>query len=129
MKRMFWMVLLAIGVSGSVLAENDITIKLECRDDDPYVFCTQGCKGQHKNWVPTNPGTTAWMAVGNYCPWPSTGPCCIGNYCWTPWTQTAFTEWIKFMNICGVDRHHGGNASDWVPENGQGNPEDEPVSH
>lgn len=123
MKRWLWIVALAMGVQFAAYADTPIYVKLECRDDDPFVFCTQGCKGNDKNWTPLSPIAGTWMAVPGYCPWPqSQGACCIGNVCFTLWTQTAVKAVGQYMAICPKAHEEGR----WE---GQGRPESTPYDH
>jgi hypothetical protein len=94
-----------------------------CRDDDPFVVCTQGCKGKDYNWTPLSPTSGTWIAVAGYCPWPqSKGACCVGNVCFQLWTNTAVRAVAQYMAVC-PRAHEEGN---WE---GSGRPESTPYDH
>ncbi|MGH8028135.1 MAG: hypothetical protein ACREO0_15565 [Pseudoxanthomonas sp.] len=122
MKRGIWILAIMLGVQFAAYADTPIYQKLECRDDDPFVFCTQGCKNQDKNWTPISPISGTWIAVTGYCPYPTTGACCIGNVCFQPWTQTAVKAVYQYMAICPKAHEQG----QWE---GQGRPESTPYDH
>ena len=97
--------------------------RLACRDNDPFVLCTQGCKNQHYNWKPLAPELGTWIAVRGYCPWPqSKGTCCVGNVCFRLWTDTAVQAVGQYMAICPRAHEEGR----WE---GQGRPERTPHDH
>ncbi|KTF40879.1 hypothetical protein OZ12_04525 [Xanthomonas translucens pv. translucens] len=122
MKRWIWILVAFLALLGSANAA-PIYERLACRDDDPFVFCTQGCKSPDKNWIPTSPSTGMWMATPGYCLYPTTGPCCVGTYCLMSWTQTAVNAVYQYERICPVG---GGKASDWK---GRQRPENVPKDH
>ncbi len=134
MKRWMWGVVAFLGVQMVVHAENDVSNDppLVCRKDDPFVFCTQGCSKQYDNvyaWELKNGRTKKINVEQDYCPWPTPVDFTSGNYYCRGWGMTGFTAWFQYDRVCPDRHHHGGKASDWVRENGQGNPEDEPFSH
>jgi len=124
MKRWIWILVAFFGLHGTANAVGPY-VKFECRDNDPFVFCTQGCKGSDKNWIPLSPSSGTWMAVPGYCPYPTTGACCIGYVCFLPWTQTAVTAVGQYMAMCPIG---GGKASDWKNTDGR-RPESVPNDH
>lgn len=95
------------------------------RDNDPFVFCTQGVKNG-KVWRVITPNSPAhamilvgWVNIAPYCPWPSTEgyePYCEG------WPQDDVTAWNHWAEIC----YAGGDRSDWT---GPGRPENSPTNH
>jgi len=123
MKRWIWILVAFFGLQGVANAV-PVYEELSCRDDDPFVFCTQGCKGRDKNWIPVTPRAGVWVAALGYCPWPTTtGPCCVGNVCFRTWTQKAVDAVGEYMRICPIG---GGKASDWK---GRQRPEKVPKDH
>jgi hypothetical protein len=122
LKPWIWTAALCLGFQAAALAEPGVYQQLVCRDNDPFVFCTQGCKGQDKNWVPDDPIAATWHSVDGYCPWPSTN-CVIGPYRFgTDWTQTAVTAVFQYASICPAAKQQG----DWK---GSGRPESTPYEH
>lgn len=123
MKTWIWMATLCLGMQATAQAEPGVYQQLPCRDNDPFVFCTQGCKGQDKNWTPLDPISATWLPVQGYCPWPSTSDCWVGPYyVGKAWTQTAFEAWGKYVSICPAAKQQG----DWK---GPGRPESTPHEH
>ncbi|WP_082143478.1 hypothetical protein [Xanthomonas sp. NCPPB 1128] len=123
MKQWLWILVAFLGFQGAAGAQQ-VYEDLACRDNDPFVLCTQGCKGRDKNWTPVTPQAGVWIAVPGYCPWPtSTGPCCVGNVCFKPWTQKAVDAVYQYMYICPIG---GGKARDWT---GRQRPEKVPKDH
>ncbi|QNH19478.1 hypothetical protein HEP73_00368 [Xanthomonas sp. GW] len=123
MKRWIWILVAFFGLQGVANAV-PVYEDLSCRKNDPFVFCTQGCKGKDKNWIPVTPSAGLWVAAPTYCPWPTTtGPCCVGNVCFRTWTQTAVDAVGEYMRICPDG---GGKASDWK---GRQRPEKVPEDH
>jgi len=122
MKQWIWILVAFLGFQG-VAGAQQVYEDLACRDNDPFVLCTQGCKGKDKNWIPTNPKTGVWLAAPGYCPYPNTGECCYGYVCFMSWTQNAYDAVYQYMRICPVG---GGKASDWT---GRQRPERVPYSH
>ena len=126
MKRLLGMALLLASVFVARADQPGQSIDLACRDNDPYVFCTQGCKDRDKNWIPLVPIAGTWISVPGYCPWPqSEGACCVGQVCFALWTRTAVEAVGQYMAICPRAHEQG----DWESYNGQGAAEDEPYSH
>ncbi|WDS34652.1 hypothetical protein [Pseudoxanthomonas sp.] len=121
MKPWIWTILLLLGAQ-TAYADTAISETLVCRDNDPFVLCTQGCKDDDYNWKPKNSMQGTYTPVMPYCPWPSTGECCIGYVCFEPWTQTAFTAYFQYARICRKAHKEG----KWV---GEGKPEETPYDH
>ena len=119
-------VLLALlpGVLPSAFADEPGTsLRLACRDDDPFVLCTQGCRNRDYNWRPVAPVAGTWIAVPGYCPWPqSQGACCVGNACFRLWTDTAVRAVAQYMAICPRAHQQGR----WL---GPGRPDKTPHDH
>lgn len=122
LKPWLCMAFICSAFQGSALAEPGVYQQLACRDNDPFVFCTQGCKNQDKNWTPIDPISATWVAVPGYCPYPTTGACCFGYVCFQSWTQTAVTALGQYMSICPAAKRQG----DWK---GSGRPESTPYDH
>lgn len=121
MKNRFWVVAFCLGIQITAQAEG-VYQHLVCRENDPFVFCTQGCKGKDKNWTPVDPIAGVWIAVPEYCPYPTTGPCCFGAYCLRSWTQTAVVAVAQYVAICPAAKQQG----DWI---GSERPESTPFDH
>lgn len=126
MKRWMMALVLALGLLSVASADEPGTYKQVCRSDDPFVYCTQGCK-ETKAWKPAQPyASIAYRPQPGYCPLPMTGQCCFGNVCFKAWSQRDYNDYMQNrVTVC--PRAH--DDGDWVRENGQGAPEDEPVSH
>lgn len=129
MKKRIWILAILLGMQGVALADQPGKYaRLVCRDDDPFVFCTQGCKGQDYNWKPVgDPTKGGWQPVNGYCPIPVIAlNCQVGPYrLGRDWTQTAYVAWFQYMEVCKWPHEEG----KWEARDGQGNPEDEPYSH
>ncbi|AAM38880.1 hypothetical protein GUF72_07820 [Xanthomonas citri pv. citri] len=123
MKRWIGMFAVLLFTQAASAAGQSVYQELACRSNDPFVFCTQGCKDEDKNWTPIDPISGTWVAVPGYCPWPtSTGPCCVGNVCFNVWTQTAVTAVGQYMSICPQAKKQG----QWK---GKQRPEKVPFDH
>lgn len=117
--------LMLMAVAGVAHARDDI-YKQVCRMDDPFVYCTQGCK-ETKAWKPSTPYASGnYRVQRGYCPYPNTGKCCFGYVCFKSWPVADFNDLFQNRMVVCPRAHQAG---DWVPERGQGRPEDEPVSH
>lgn len=117
--------LMLMSVAGVTHADNAI-YKQVCRMDDPFVYCTQGCK-ETKAWKPRKPyAGVGYTPQPGYCPWPMTGKCCIGYVCFKPWSMADYNDYYQ-NRVAICPRAHDDGA--WVRERGQGNPEDEPITH
>ncbi|MBS0201089.1 MAG: hypothetical protein JSR70_11630 [Proteobacteria bacterium] len=88
------------------------------RQNDPFVFCTEGVKNG-KVWRVINPNTpmlamigVGWINIYPYCPWPST----VGTQYCSGWPQEDVTAWGRYVAIC----NDGGTRRDWKSRNGQG---------
>ncbi|PPU30525.1 hypothetical protein [Xanthomonas sp. CFBP 7912] len=123
MKRWIGMFAVLLFSQAASAAGQSVYQELVCRSNDPFVFCTQGCKDEDKNWTPVDPISGTWVAVPGYCPWPtSTGPCCVGNVCFNVWTQTAVTAVGQYVSICP----HAKKQGQWK---GKQRPEKVPFDH
>lgn len=130
MKKRIWILAIMLGVQFTALADTPIYQRLACRDDDPFVFCTQGCKGKDKNWIPMSPESGTWMPAPvpgtyGYCPIATTATCPANVYPYViflPWTQTGVEAVYQYMAICP-------RAHDTGPWEGPGRPESTPYDH
>lgn len=129
MKRWMLVAALVLGVQATAWADGDMYMPLVCRDDDPFVFCDQGCKNnnggnQDYAWAPVSPPVAAWRPRVEewWCPAPLTGSCCFGWVCFRPWSQTALTAWGQYLIVCPAAHETG----DWE---GSGRPESSPYDH
>lgn len=81
---------------------------LHYRDNDPFVFCTQGRKEESKCWIPLSPQS------GTHIP-----------LCYYPYWST--DDWVSLGEYMLTCPHGGaGSAGDWK---GKGKAEDSPTSH
>lgn len=131
MKRWLW-VLFLLPVSFAAVAdqpglgEQDI-----CRDRDPFVYCTQGCK-ETKAWKPASPyASVAYRPQLGYCPVPvvQTGSCPFDvkpYLIFLGWGQQDYDDYMQHRVVICPRAH---TAGDWERYDGQGEPEDEPYSH
>lgn len=131
MRPISWFATALLTVAGTVTASNDVTNSPEvCRSDDPFVYCTQGCK-ETKAWKPAKaPGagyaSIAYKPEPGYCPLPMIGTCCFGNVCFEPWSQEDFNDYYQNrVRVCPSAHEDG----EWESGDGQGEPEGEPFSH
>lgn len=128
-------ILLAVGalllsVSGMAWADKKPYIKINFRDDDPFVFCTQGIKDQDRSWKPLDPISGTYIPFLPYCPTaiPPGSTCPENVYPYVifePWTQNSWDAYLQYVVVCKFPHRQG----DWTRRNGQGNPEDTPYSH
>ncbi|WP_413623784.1 hypothetical protein [Luteibacter sp. Lutesp34] len=57
--------LIAIAYAPSLLAQDSGFYKtIPYRDNDPFVFCTEGLKGWNKCWFPVDPANGTFMYTG-----------------------------------------------------------------
>ncbi|WP_242112616.1 hypothetical protein [Luteimonas aquatica] len=93
--------------------------------DDPFVYCTEGCK-ETKAWKPAPPyAGVGYIPQLGYCPFPTTS--CCDSYCiLQPWSTDDFNDYFQNrVRIC--PRAHTDGS--WVPRDGQGSAADTPYSH
>jgi len=117
MKQLLWILVAFLGMQGIASAQ-DVYEDLSCRSNDPFVFCTQGCKSPDRHWKPVGAGA-GWMPVFPYCPYPTL---VSTQYC-TGWSLTAYKAFFEYQRICLAG---GGKASDWT---GSQRPEKVPEDH
>lgn len=55
MKRWIGMFAVLLFTQAASAAGQSVYQELACRSNDPFVFCTQGCKDEDKNWTPIDP--------------------------------------------------------------------------
>ncbi|MDQ0010321.1 hypothetical protein J2T07_002511 [Luteibacter jiangsuensis] len=59
------MIVLALIYSPMVLAQDSGFYEfIRYRDNDPFLFCTEGLKGLDKCWFPLDPGSGTYMYTG-----------------------------------------------------------------
>ncbi|MCE4361550.1 hypothetical protein ABQZ69_12860 [Xanthomonas sp. WHRI 8391] len=121
MKNLIWILALFFIGQAEVQAKGTYQ-PLVCRDNDPFVFCTQGCKDNDKNWLPIDPISGSWVAAPGYCLVPSLSPCCAGPVCLQAWTPTAIAALAQYQSICPDASKQG----KWT---GQKRPENVPFNH
>lgn len=101
------------------------------RDDDVFVFCTQGRKPEFKAWKPIHAGTATWMPLYNHCPIPhdpSVITDCPANtqyYRFLNWKQDDWDAYVLYTTVCPWGGMQG-KKGDWQ---GDGNPENSPHNH
>ncbi len=88
--------------------------RLQYREDDPFVFCTQGRKERDKCWIPLPPYTGNFMMMP-YCN-PPNSP--YGK----SWTQDDWSSLYQYQSVCP----RAINSGQWE---GSGRPEQTPFSH
>lgn len=101
------------------------------RDNDVFVFCTQGRKPAIKAWKPIHAGSATFLTLYNYCPIPHnpqvTGQC-PANTAWSyflPWSQDDWDSYVLYREVCPHGGHQG-DAGNWK---GKGRPENSPHEH
>lgn len=109
------LLLLLLGTcSFSLLAQSSGYYQpLNYRNDDPFLFCTQGQKNQDKCWVPTPPYLGGFMMMP-YCDPP--------NYWGKPWTSDDYASLAQYVSTCPMAMSSG----EWK---GNDMPENSPTSH
>ena len=128
MNRAAMVAALAFGCAPMVHAQTaGFYYPLNYRDNDVFVFCTQGRKENPKAWKPISPytGAMAWIPFPPYCPVPSTGRCPVYPYTYRSWSQDDMRAWQQYEMVCP----HGEQPGKWKANNGQGRPENTPYSH
>lgn len=126
MKRVWLGFLLLLWV-GVAYAGEAAFYKQVCRSDDPFVYCTQGCK-ETKAWKPLSVGGSGYANAGYkpktppYCPYPTMS--CCDSYCaLRPWPQRDYNDYYQNrVTVCPAANKDG----KWI---GSGRPESTPVSH
>lgn len=96
--------------------------RLGFRDNDPFVFCTQGLKDNPRAWSPEQPARALWRLTPGYCPVPSTGTCPIYPYTYKRWSNKDVNALSQYLSTCP----HGEREGRW---RGQGKPENAPYAH
>ena len=96
--------------------------QIRFRDNDPFVFCTQGIKDNPRAWSPDQPIRALWRLTPGYCPVPSTGTCPVYPYTFKSWSQNDFNALRQYMSVCPQAEKEGR----W---RGKGKPENSPYSH
>src|SRR5580765_8980572 len=103
--------LVLLGSSGVALADQRKYKFLRWRDNDPFVFCTQGIKDQDRAWRPIDPISGAWMLTPGYCPFPVTGSCPYPFTMLMAWSQNSFDSFWDYQSVCKWPHRKG----DWTP--------------
>lgn len=107
MGKVQWMSLLFLALSSQATAQSGGYYEdIDYRDNDPFVFCTEGWKRNGNYW------STAWEPVPKYTgPWMPHWPlwCSIpttscpenyGYYRPRDWTQDDLDAWEQYMRVC-----------------------------
>lgn len=89
------------------------------RDDDPFLFCTDGMIERPRAWNPLVPIAGTWFPTPGYCPIPSTS--CPYPY-YISWSQREVDGVYLYMRVCPA----AGRQGQWE---GPGRPESTPHSH
>jgi len=108
-------VVLMAGIStcGTVVAQTDY---IRERDNDPFVFCTQGMKMPAPCWIP--------IPEYGYARWTYTGVCDEPNPKGRAWTQAERDGLEDYIRVCGIPKSNGG----WDTREGP-RPEGYPTEH
>lgn len=112
-----------LAVSTGAQADEGKYQYIPCRMDDPFVFCTQGCRSMTEPssaWKPIKGTAGEYTVTPGYCP--EYVYYAKGCKDWQPMEVVALNQ---FKQVCKWPHE----AGEWVPENGQGRPEDEPIKH
>lgn len=96
--------------------------KLRFRDDDPFVFCTQGIKDNPRAWSPLQPVQALWRLTPGYCPVPTTGSCPVYPYTYKSWSNNDVASLQQYQSVCPRAEREGR----W---RGRGKPDNAPYSH
>lgn len=132
--KMHWGILIIFLLASKAYAQNDIGYRKDSRQDDPFVFCTEGWK-RNGNWGDTawNPrypftGREAWTPhFLPWCPVPHPGntkcPVSFGWFQPRPWTNDDWEGWLKYESVCPQGKQYG----DWQGQGGAA--KDSPTSH
>ncbi|WP_024889869.1 hypothetical protein [Luteimonas huabeiensis] len=108
---------LAILPMMDISAQSGFYERLRYRDDDPFVFCTQGQDPQIEPfpcWRPQPPYTGAYTLMP-YCRPPN-------PYGWKSWTYADRDSLQQYLRVCPK----AGASGQWE---GAGRPEFDPVRH
>lgn len=89
------------------------------RDDDPFLFCTDGMKERPRAWNPLVPTAGTWFPTPGYCVVPATN--CPYRY-GKDWSQREVDGVFLYMRVCPAAKQQGR----W---DGPGRPENSPHSH
>jgi hypothetical protein len=112
-----WISLLASLFVLSASAQEPTYKHLSQRDNDPFVFCTQGMKRMDPCWIPIPPyGDGLWMYTW-LCDEPNTE---TGR----SWTQAEREGLSDYQQVCSAARSYG----EWDTKAGA-KPENVPFSH
>lgn len=89
------------------------------RDDDPFLFCSDGMKERPRAWNPLAPAMGTWYPTPGYCAVPATScPYVYG----INWTQREIDGVYLYMRVCPAAKRKG----NWE---GGGRPENTPHNH
>lgn len=106
-----WILLFAVVLAGQASAQ--MYERINYRDDDPFVFCTQGLKRVDKCWVPIPPYTGQYVL---------TGICRPPNKYGRNWDKDDTQSLQEYVRICP----HAETSGGW---DGPGRPESTPTEH
>lgn len=111
--RMFVPAVLCAIAFSAVAQSSGYYEQIQYRDNDPFVFCTQGQKNMDKCWIPLPPYT------GNYMMMPHCNP---PNQYGKSWTNDDWASLYQYLRVCPQAMESGA----WE---GQGRPEQTPNNH
>lgn len=95
-----WISIVAMTFACAATAQNAVYKHLSQRDNDPFVFCTQGMKRPDPCWIPLPPyGFGIWTYTW-ICDEPNTE---TGR----AWTQDEREGLDDYLAVCGAPRSNG----------------------
>lgn len=115
-------------------AQNQIGYRKDSKQDDPFVFCTEGWKrnGNWSNtaWNPVSPFTGGMAWIPHFLPWcpvphPNNTKCPV-SFGWIqprPWTKDDWQGYLKYEAVCP----DGVTPGDWDGNGGKA--KDSPTRH
>ncbi|WCE02634.1 hypothetical protein [Pseudoxanthomonas sp. JBR18] len=129
MTKKRWIALVFAGLSAHAVAQSGNFYEvIRYRDNDPFVFCTEGWKrdGDYFDtaWEPIPQYTGPWIPHWPlWCSIPTTScPENYGYYRPRDWTQKDLDAWQQYTRVCPAAM----NSGKW---NGQENANDTPGRH
>jgi hypothetical protein len=121
MKR--WLTLSAFFFTTAAMAQSAIYEKIKYRDDDVFVFCTQGRDDNNKAWEPHSPylGRMDWNSLKNFCPVPDSPqyecPANVYPYViFDEWSQDDWDAFQLYERICPYGEEEGSWTGNDKPE-------------
>lgn len=110
MKIKFGLGLIALMWSVGAAAQAGYYEGLRYRNNDPFVFCTQGQRNASRCWMPTPPYTGSYMIM----------PYCHPNPKGKPWSQADYDSLAQYLRVCPAGEQPGNWQGSGRPENSGG---------